>query len=548
MSKEYYYLCGNNQLLKEIHLIMIKRVFVTIIMIVAAISMMAQSLDWNSVVYQANNGDEKSMYIYSYYSIYGEEYGIKKDYKGAVTMLQKLVAKTPVTDYIIMGYVLLGDCYEKGYGVIKDIDTAREWWTLATNYNNVNAQVKIAEFYNKDENEAISEFAAPPAPPKEEEKPKEEPKPELKPEPKPAPELIFTAVEQKAIYPGGAAALLQWISANISYPTKLRQEGIEGRVYVKFVVEKDGSIGDVEIARGKHVSLDAEAVRVVKKIPKKFTPAKQNGQVVRSWFTLPITFKLPSNDNLTITVKGVSFNMIKVEGGTFQMGAQNNNPNGENYVREAWGNETPVHNVTLSDYYIGETEVTQELWGAVMGSNPSNFNGLNNPVEYVSWNDCQEFIKKLNQLTGKNFRLPTEAEWEYAARGGNKGRGYKYSGSNTIDDVAWYDVNAYNVGSSSSSYGTHPVGVKLPNELGLYDMSGNVWEWCSDWYSDWYGKNYYSSSPQTNPSGPTAGTYRVLRGGGWNGYADNCRVSHRTGVKPAYRFVKLGLRLVCSGL
>ena len=139
--------------------------------------------------------------------------------------------------------------------------------------------------------------------------------------------------------------------------------------------------------------------------------------------------------------------------------------------------------------------------------------------------------KKLNAITGKTFRLPTEAEWEYAARGGSKSKDYKYSGSNNIDDVAWYDGN--------SSYKTHEVGTKAPNELGLYDMSGNVWEWCSDWYGE------YSSSTQTNPTGPTSGSYRVLRGGSWDSYAEFCRVSYRSSYTPADRYSYNGLRLVC---
>ncbi len=240
-------------------------------------------------------------------------------------------------------------------------------------------------------------------------------------------------------------------------------------------------------------------------------------------------------ENNTITVPGtdISYEMIKVEGGTFKMGAQSSDPNGENYDSESIFLERPVHSVTLDYYYIGETEVTQELWEAVMGTNPSYFKGSNKPVESVSWNDCQEFITKLNQLTGKEFRLPTEAEWEYAARGGNKSLGYKYAGSNTIGDVAWYEVNAYDVGRS------HPVGTKSPNELGLYDMSGNVYEWCSDWYGE------YSSSSQTNPTGPTSSEYpyRVLRGGSWGYDARVCRVSFRINNSPDDRNFFNGFRL-----
>ena len=229
--------------------------------------------------------------------------------------------------------------------------------------------------------------------------------------------------------------------------------------------------------------------------------------------------------NRTFTVNGVSFDMIAVEGGTFTMGAT------AEQASDAYSDEKPTHQVTLSSYYIGKTEVTQELWQAVMGSNPSGFSGANLPVEKVSWEDCQIFIAILNELTGKYFRLPTEAEWEYAARGGSKSQGYKYSGSNTVDDVAWYPSN--------SSSKTHPVATKAPNELGIYDMSGNVLEWCSDWYSS----SYYSSSSQYNPTGPASGSRRVYRGGSWGSSARLCRVSYRDYNGPSYRFYNLGLRL-----
>lgn len=226
----------------------------------------------------------------------------------------------------------------------------------------------------------------------------------------------------------------------------------------------------------------------------------------------------------TFTVNGVSFKMVGVEGGTFTMGATS-----EQGTSDPYDDEYPTHSVTLSNFSIGETEVTQELWQAVMGSNPSYFKGSNKPVEYVSWNDCQTFISRLNSLTGKNFRLPTEAEWEYAARGGNKSRGYKYAGSNTLSDVAWY--------SDNSSSTTHDVKGKQPNELGLYDMSGNVYEWCQDWFGT------YSSSAQTNPTGPASGSYRVLRGGSCGGKASLCRVSIRIIHTPTGYATYLGLRL-----
>ncbi len=234
-----------------------------------------------------------------------------------------------------------------------------------------------------------------------------------------------------------------------------------------------------------------------------------------------------TNDNiLKFTVKGISFNMIRVGGGTFMMGAT------EEQGSDADSDEKPIHQVTLSSYYIGQTEVTQALWTAVMGSNPSRFKGNHNPVELVSWDDCQDFVRKLNELTGKIFRLPTEAEWEYACRGGNKSRGYKYSGSNTIGDVAWY--------TSNSLSETHPVATKSPNELGIYDMSGNVWEWCQDRYGS------YNSNAQTNPTGTSSGSYRVNRGGSWSYNAKFCRSSYRRDYSPGYRDDNLGLRLVLS--
>ena len=221
----------------------------------------------------------------------------------------------------------------------------------------------------------------------------------------------------------------------------------------------------------------------------------------------------------------VSYRMKYVSGGTFTMGATSE-------MTEPWDDEKTTHQVTLSSYYIGETEVTQALWKAVMGSNPSYFKGDNLPVETVSWNDCQTFISKLNSLTGKRFRLPTEAEWEFAARGGNQSRHTQYSGSSRIDDVAWYESNSDNK--------THPVKTKQPNELGIYDMTGNVWEWCQDWYGS------YNSYAQTNPTGASSGSDRVGRGGCWIRSPRRCRSSFRGGYAPEDSNLILGLRLVLS--
>ena len=216
-------------------------------------------------------------------------------------------------------------------------------------------------------------------------------------------------------------------------------------------------------------------------------------------------------------------NMVLVEGGTFTMGAT------PEQGSDAYPNEKPAHQVTLSSFSIGKYEVTQKEWQAVMGSNPSYFKGFNRPVEQVSWDDCQEFLSKLNELTDKRFRLPTEAEWEYAARGGSRSLSYKYAGSDNLSSVAWYDSNS---GSE-----THPVGQKSANELGLYDMSGNVWEWCQDWYGN------YRSNSQTNPSGANTGSCRIYRGGGWRSIMGLCRSSYRYNVAPSGRDNDLGLRL-----
>ena len=227
-----------------------------------------------------------------------------------------------------------------------------------------------------------------------------------------------------------------------------------------------------------------------------------------------------AGETKTYTANGVQFQMVVVDGGTFKMGSETGD-----------SDEKPIHEVKLNSFSIGQTEVTQELWEAVMGTNPSNWKGLKLPVEKVSWNDCQTFITKLNSLTGQQFRLPTEAEWEYAARGGNQSKGYTYSGSDNIEDVAWY--------TSNSGSKTHEVATKAPNELGIYDMSGNVWEWCQDWYSS----SYYSSSLINNPTGPDSGSDRVLRGGCWNNNATNCRCAFRNSNSPGYANNDLGFRL-----
>ncbi len=230
-------------------------------------------------------------------------------------------------------------------------------------------------------------------------------------------------------------------------------------------------------------------------------------------------------DDLTFTISGISFKMKKVKAGTFQMGSET----GED-------NEKPVHKVTLTkDYYMGETEVTQALWYVVMGETPnggwSNTYGYGEhyPAYDITYEDCQSFLTKLNQRTGKTFRLPTEAEWEFAARGGNNSKGYTYAGSNTLEDVAWYDKNSHGM--------THPVAQKKANELGLYDMSGNVFEWCEDWYGE------YFFMPQTDPTGAASGSTRVYRGGSWYEIIGDWRVSYRSYYYLGESHPSIGFRL-----
>jgi formylglycine-generating enzyme required for sulfatase activity len=214
--------------------------------------------------------------------------------------------------------------------------------------------------------------------------------------------------------------------------------------------------------------------------------------------------------------------LVLVKGGTFKMG--DTFGDGKKY-------EKPIRDVTVGDFYISKFEVSQALWKEVMGDNPSHFEGCEKcPVERISWNQVQEFLKKLNTLTGKEYRLPTEAEWEYAARGGENSQGHRYSGAYNINDVAWYSGNSGNK--------PNPVGLLRPNELGIYDMSGNVWEWCNDWFAP------YPSSPEINPKGPETGDGRVVRGGSWFGFIGACRLTFRGFDDPANSRSYIGFRVV----
>lgn len=246
---------------------------------------------------------------------------------------------------------------------------------------------------------------------------------------------------------------------------------------------------------------------------------------------------------LNIEVDGVSFNMIFVEGGTFTMGATFE----QSFPLD---NEFPIHEVKLSDYYIGETEVTQELWDAVTGMPLSQFAGNKQlPVESVSWEEVQVFVKMLTKKTGLKFCLPTEAQWEFAARGGCSSGGFQYAGSDNVDDVAWYgaslrpeestcpDSIALGVYVDRERAHTYPVAQKQPNELGIYDMSGNVAEWTADFYAP------YTDRKQKNPKGPSYGTQRIFRGGCWYFGEWACRVAQRQGAHEKSHYRNLGFRL-----
>lgn len=253
--------------------------------------------------------------------------------------------------------------------------------------------------------------------------------------------------------------------------------------------------------------------------------------------------------SLPFTIDGHSFDMLLVQGGAFHMGSD------KTADPVAFDDEQPQHKVTVSDYYMGQFPVTQALWKAVMGAanNPSFFTGDQKPVELVSWNDIvtgdpasnmPAFLETLNEKTkisrppGLTFRLPTEAEWEYAARGGRASKGYRYAGSDKLLEVGWFDNNSHGE--------TKPVGLLAPNELGLYDMSGNVWEWCTDWFDS----NYYSQCAEQdaveNPHGPAQGTGRVYRGGGWLNIARICRAANRGHWRPDHRLHGFGFRLALS--
>jgi len=244
----------------------------------------------------------------------------------------------------------------------------------------------------------------------------------------------------------------------------------------------------------------------------------------------------PKSQNLTEKINNTAFEMIFVKGGTFKMGDEHSDLDNDS---------KPVHKVTVPDFYIAENEVTQKLWREVMGKDPEKLyfkDKDNNPVESVSWDDVQDFLKKLNNKTDKKYRLPSEAEWEFAARGGNKSKGYKYAGSNNIDEVAWFDKNSYDLDEKHENYGTNSVGVKKTNELGIYDMSGNVWEWCQDEWHD----NYKNAPTDGSAWEDKNSSLRVIRGGSWSYNADYCRIANRSAIDAGNRSSNIGFRLAHS--
>ena len=299
------------------------------------------------------------------------------------------------------------------------------------------------------------------------------------------------------------------------YEVVLSKTGYATMTQYVTINEDYNSVVEVDLAQGENITLQ-----------------ESNNNALNSYKKSEESILKPFDSTLTTSeqreiLQNFCNEMIYVKGGQFSMGAASKRD--DKYDND----EKPFHKVMLSDFKMSRTEVTQELWEAVMGSNPSHFKGKKLPVENVSWNDCQEFIKKLNQLTGLCFRLPTEAEWEFAARGGRKSDDYIFSGRDDITNVAWYI-------ETTRDLGTKPVATKSPNELGLYDMSGNVWEWCSDWYGQ------YSSLPEVNPEGLSTGEFRVCRGGSWNNYVGSCRVSNRSYNNPEIGSNNLGFRLDIS--
>jgi formylglycine-generating enzyme required for sulfatase activity len=294
------------------------------------------------------------------------------------------------------------------------------------------------------------------------------------------------------------------------------------------IIKTDGSWSDKSVtypAQGEEVKLSNGKIIIV--MPNNTWKAKPSLPTGEEEITLSSGEVIIVNTNKTWKKKPFSFDYetIYIAGGTFQMGSNES---------DAESDPKPVHSVTVSSFYMGKYEVTQAQWKAVMGSNPSELGCDQCPVDMVNWNDVQVFIQKLNARTGKKYRLPTEAEWEYAARGAQS---YKYAGSDNIYQVAIWTKNNPAFGDYNSKY-TAPVGSKLPNGYGIYDMSGNIQEWCSDWYGP------YNYNAETNPTGPATGSKRVMRGGSWYDWEHHCLVYERGQCAPDYKYYWNGFRLL----
>lgn len=299
-----------------------------------------------------------------------------------------------------------------------------------------------------------------------------------------------------------------------------------GRTYGDFIENYSGDAGrNVKAGKEKKIIFyDLPELREVPYVYDTFSRV--------SWGDTVIRFLVEVDDgSVDIKFQKERIRMLQVPGGTFTMGCDK--PSSLKHSYEA---DKPTHRVTVDTFYMGKYEVTQRLWTAVMGYNPSRWQSNDSlPVEQVSYADAQIFIARLSQMTGYRFRLPTEAEWEFAARGGNQSKGYVYPGcSGDLGSVAWYGMNSDNV--------THPVGRLKPNELGFHDMAGNVWEWCSDWYSD------YTKEAQVNPRGPKHGENRILRGGCLNSPSWGCAVSDRSWYLPDHGYGFHGFRLVLDSV
>ncbi len=385
-----------------------------------------------------------------------------------------------------------------------------------------------------------------------------------------------------SFFGGGPDEFKSWIHKSIMYPKQAKDQGIEGNVILQFIINENGTISNVEVLQGVHSSIDNEAVRIISSSPA-WSPGEDNGKIVRVRYTISVDFKIngevqePQNNvvaeapaptpppapqepvvetnptqavveegggkygkSFTESAFGIDMQFVWVEAGDFIMGGTSEQGGS---VEES---ERPTRRVFLDGYYIAVFEVTQSQWEKVMASTlyqqlakagpEGNKNGTNGvgpdyPMYYVNWDEAMEFCRILSYKTGKAYSLPTEAQWEYAARGGKENEGTKFSGGNMVDGVAWYKDN--------SGLSTHPVGGKNPNALGLYDMSGNVWEWVKDRY----GKTY-ANYDTNNPVGPTKGPERVVRGGSFNSAAERCRVSVRRSNQPASYHHYYGFRVV----